>query len=225
MPTDAASTSNSAISARSSASTSSNSSALDLTTAIGLNSRSIPDVSTFSSVGAAVTEAVPSSVLSSASIPTSVATDAVSLTLHGINGSWKLDWTRSDKSYDFFMALGVPFLLRPLVAIADTMTPIYQLQLSDDEFTIRGGLTSSVDRFFFHSSSEWASPDGGKHPATLSVDKNSGVLVIYVTHTTRLVDIKMTYRLAGADLIMEFELLNRTSKKIEKAFKRTYKKD
>lgn len=143
---------------------------------------------------------------------------------HGLNGSWKLDWSRgSEKAYNFFMALGVPFLVRPLVALADSMTPTYHLSLTAAEWTIRGGITPSVDRFFFHAPSEWAAPDGGRHPATVAFEAR-GELVIRVTHTAKPIDVVMIYRLidGGAALVMDFALLERASRKVVQAFKRTY---
>jgi hypothetical protein len=139
-----------------------------------------------------------------------------------INGSWKLDWSRSEKAYDFFSALGVPFLLRPLLALADTMTPTYHLLLTADEFTIRGGITPSVDRFFFKSSSFWGSPDGSKHPAVITAHHDC--LIIYVTHTVKLIDIKMTKKIVSGELLMIFELIDRVTRHVEQTFKRTYKR-
>ena len=157
-----------------------------------------------------------------ATVPSAVVETVSKHVISLINGSWKLDWSRSEKAYDFFSALGVPFLLRPLLALADTMTPTYHLELTALEFTIRGGITPSVDRFFFKSSSFWGSPDGSKHPAVITAYHDS--IIIYVTHTIRLLDIKMTKKMVNGDLLMIFELIDRATRHVQQTFKRTFKR-
>ena len=139
-----------------------------------------------------------------------------------LTGAWKLDWSRSEKSYDFTIALGVPLLARPLVALADTMTPVYVFALTEKTWEISGGLTPSVDVFTFGAISDWSTADGSKHKSRLYFDER-GDVVIHAEHNKKPLDIVMTFKIAadGISLHWTFALVERAgAKKVVKFLNR-----